>query len=70
MTLHPVEPATKVAVDTILGLAQLPVIEDEYERLLRWYPLLREQAAALRIPEVRYGAPAMIYPALEHKALP
>ena len=70
MTVHPVEPSTKVAVDTILGLAQLPMIEDEYERLLRWYPLLREQAAALRIPEVRYGEPAIIYPALEHKALP
>jgi hypothetical protein len=67
MTMAPVEPSTKVAVDTILGLAQLPMIEDEYERLLRWYPFLREQAAALRIPEVRYGEPAMIYPALEHK---
>jgi hypothetical protein len=67
MTVDPVEPSTQLAVDTILGLAHLPVIEDEYERLLRWYPFLREQAAALRIPEVRYGEPAMIYPALEHK---
>jgi len=67
MTMAPVEPSTQVAVYTILGLAQLPMIEDEYERLLRWYPFLREQAAALRIPEVRYGEPAMIYPALEHK---
>jgi hypothetical protein len=67
MSMHPVEPATKAAVDTILGLAQLPMNEEEYERLLRWYPLLREQAAALRIPEVRYGAPALIYPAIEHR---
>jgi hypothetical protein len=67
MTVDTVEPSTQLAVDTILGLAHLPVIEDEYERLLRWYPFLREQAAALRIPEVRYGEPAMIYPALEHK---
>jgi hypothetical protein len=66
MTVHPVEPSTKVAVDTILGLAQLPMLEDEYERLLRWYPLLRAQAAALRIPEVRYGEPALIYSAREH----
>lgn len=61
MTVDPVEPSTKVAVDTILGLAQLPMIEDEYQRLLREYPLLRERAAALRIPEVRYGEPALTY---------
>ena len=35
----------------------------EYERLLRMYPKLREQAAALRIPEVRHTEPAIIYPA-------
>ena len=67
MTVEPVEPATREAVDTILGLAGLPMIEEEYARLLRWYPLLREQANALRIPEVRYGEPALIYPALEHR---
>ena len=60
MTIRPVEPSTQVAVDTIIGIAHLPVNEDEYERLLRWYPLLREQAAGLRIPEVRYGEPALI----------
>jgi hypothetical protein len=67
MTIEPVSPGMKVAVDTILGLAQLPMEEEEYERLLRIYPLLREQVAALRIPEVRYGEPADIYPALEHQ---
>lgn len=41
--------------------------EEEYERLLRMYPLLREQVAALRIPEVRYAEPADIYSALEHQ---
>ena len=41
------------------------MIEEEYERLLRWYPVLRAQAARLRIPEVRYGEPALIYPALD-----
>jgi len=63
MTMHPIEPATKQAVDAILGLAGLPMSDEEYERLLRWYPAMREQAAALRIPEVRYGAPALVYSA-------
>jgi hypothetical protein len=67
MTVNPAAPQVKEAVDTILGLAGLPMIEEEYERLLRTYPLLREQAAALRIPEVRYGEPAIVYPALEHR---
>jgi hypothetical protein len=43
------------------------MVEEEYERVLRTYPLWREQAAALRIPEVRYGEPAAIYPVVEHK---
>ena len=66
MSVVPVEPSTKVAVDTILGHFQLPVTEEEYERLLREYPFIRQRAAALRIPEVRYGEPAMTYPAREH----
>jgi hypothetical protein len=60
-------PTDKNAVDTILGLAQLPIIEEEYERLLRTYPVLRAQVAALRIPEARYAQPADIYPALDHE---
>jgi hypothetical protein len=67
MTVSPAVPSPKEALDTILGLARLPMIEEEYERLLRTYPLLRAQAAELRIPEVRYGEPAIVYPALEHK---
>jgi hypothetical protein len=62
-TVNPVEPSTRLAVDTILGLAGLPVDQEEYERLLRWYPLLRAQAAALRIPEARYASPALTYSA-------
>jgi hypothetical protein len=65
MTVLPSLPADKDAIDTILGLAQLPVAEDEYERMVRTYPLLREQVAALRIPEARYAQPADIYSALE-----
>lgn len=67
MTVNPVVPSDRQAVDTILGLAGLPIIQEEYDRLLRTYPLLRAQAAALRIPEVRYGEPAIVHPALEHK---
>jgi hypothetical protein len=66
MTVSPSVPSAKEAVDIILGLARLSMNEEEYERLVRTYPLLREQAAALRIPEVRYSEPAVIYPVLEH----
>ena len=65
MSVSPAVPSDKDAVDMILGLAGLSVNDDEYERLLRIYPLLREQAAALRIPEVRYAEPAIIYAAAE-----
>jgi hypothetical protein len=63
-TISPVTPSDKAAVDQMLGLAQLPITTDEYERLVRWYPFVQEQTAALRIPEVRYGEPADVYPAL------
>lgn len=64
MTIQPPMPSDKDAVDTILGLAQLSIADDEYERLLRTYSLLRTQVAALRIPEARYVLPADIYAAL------
>jgi hypothetical protein len=67
MTVNPVEPDTKTAVDTILGLTKLPMTEEEYSAMLELYPLLRERTAALRIPEVRYGEPVLIYSALPHE---
>ena len=67
MTVQPPIPADKEALDAILGMSQLPMAEDEYERLIRMYRLLREQAAALRIPEARYAEPADIYAAVEHR---
>jgi hypothetical protein len=67
MTVNPIEPDTKAAVDTILGLANLPMTEEEYTALLALYPYLRERAAALRLPEVRYGEPVLIYSALPHQ---
>jgi hypothetical protein len=66
MTVNPVEPDTKTAVDTILGLTRLPMTDEEYTALLALYPLLRERTAALRLPEVRYGEPVPIYSASEH----
>jgi hypothetical protein len=66
MTVQPPLPADKDAVDSILGLAQLSIADDEYARMVRTYPLVREQLAALRIPEARYAQPADIYSALEH----
>jgi hypothetical protein len=63
MSVNPVEPTTQVAVDIILGLQKLPMTEEEYAALLALYPHLRERTAALRIPEVRYGEPALIYSA-------
>jgi hypothetical protein len=63
MTVNPVEPETRTAVDTILGLAKLPMSEEEYTALLALYPFLRERTAALRLPEVRYGEPVLIYSA-------
>ena len=67
MTVTPVQPDTKVAVDTILGRAQLPMTDQEYTALLAMYPFLRERTATLRMPEVRYGEPALIYSALPHQ---
>ena len=60
------ETQARAAVDAILLRAGLPVIPEEYERMVRNYPVIQEQLAALRIPEVRYGEPAIIYPALPH----
>lgn len=51
----------KEAVDQVLARAGLPVTPEEYERLLRIYPILQGQLEELRLPEVRYGEPAVIF---------
>jgi hypothetical protein len=53
----------RATVDFVLAGHKLPVTEDERERLIATYPAMQEMAASLRIPEVRYGDPALIYPA-------
>jgi hypothetical protein len=57
------EDADRAAVDAVLLRAGLKVIPEEYERLVRNYPVIQSQLAALRIAEVRYGEPALIYSA-------
>jgi hypothetical protein len=53
----------KQAVDAILAAARLPLTGEDYERLLRNYPLVQSQLAALRFPEMRYSEPAVIFQA-------
>lgn len=53
----------KAAVDAVLTRNKLPVTDDERAGLERTYLIMQQMAADLRIPEVRYGSPATIYPA-------
>ena len=59
--------AIRAALDAALLRAGLSVTAEEYERLVQSASATREQLAALRIPEVRYAEPAVIYPALDHR---
>jgi hypothetical protein len=60
-TIEPREPSPKDAVDTLFGLARMPMQADEYERMQRLHPVIREHLASLRIPETRYLEPAMLF---------
>lgn len=53
----------RAAVDHTLRAASLPVTDAERARLEETYPAMRAMAESLRIPDVRYGEPALIYPA-------
>ncbi|MBV9169240.1 MAG: hypothetical protein JOZ81_04050 [Chloroflexi bacterium] len=49
-------------VDAILRRAGLAIADSqEYQRLVNNYPLEQERIAQLRIPEVRYGEPDMVF---------
>jgi hypothetical protein len=50
-------------VDQVLARAGLPVTTEERERLIRVYPMIDEWTNGLRLPELRYAEPAVIYPA-------
>jgi hypothetical protein len=56
-------PDHKEALDGLLARADLPIEPDEYDMLLRLYPMIRAETDALRIDEVRYADPADIYSA-------
>jgi hypothetical protein len=51
----------KQAVDAVLAAARLPLTGEDYERLLRNYPTVQAQLAALRLPEARYREPATVF---------
>jgi hypothetical protein len=53
----------KQAVDAVLAAARLPLTGEDYERLLRNYPMIQAQMAALRLDEARYCEPGVIFPA-------
>ncbi|HVB96414.1 MAG TPA: hypothetical protein VNG11_01650 [Chloroflexota bacterium] len=61
----PVSPelAAAAEVDFVLRRTGLPLTPEEYERFVRLYPVLLSQMQQLRVPEIRYGEPALIYPA-------
>ena len=55
--------AAATAVDSILARSGIPVSEAERDRLIRFYPLVREWMERLRTFEARYADPVLIYPA-------
>ena len=52
------------AVAAMLARTGFPVSDDERERLIRIYPLMKSRSEHLRMVEARYADPAMVYPAL------
>jgi hypothetical protein len=55
---------SEAAVAAMLARTGFPVSDEERERLVRLYPLMKERSQQLRMIEARYADPAMIYPAL------
>ena len=51
------------AVDALLARNGIPVSVAERERLIRFYPLVRDWMEQLRMVEARYAEPVLIYPA-------
>ena len=58
------------AMAAVLARAGLPVKAEERERSVRTFSFVQGQLAALRIPEVRYGEPAIIESALSAEMEP
>jgi len=54
------------AVEAVLTRTGMPVSDEERERLVRLYPLIKERMEQLRMVEARYAEPAMVFPAALH----
>ena len=61
MSLTPEE--TDTTVRMLLKAAGLNLTEEQIEGYVRIYPILREGADSLYIPEARYESPALIFSA-------
>jgi hypothetical protein len=48
-------------LDTLLGRNRLVLDQQGYGSLVHVYPLMREQAETLRLPEARYAEPAVVF---------
>jgi hypothetical protein len=60
------ESEAAAAVEAVIARTGMVVSEEERERLIRLYPLIKERNEQLRMVEARYADPAMVYPALTH----
>ncbi|MFN8634760.1 MAG: hypothetical protein U0893_12965 [Chloroflexota bacterium] len=60
------ESEARAAVEAVIARTGMQVSDEERERLVRLYPLVRERTEALRMVETRYAEPAIIYPAAVH----
>jgi hypothetical protein len=54
------------AITALLARTGFPVSDEERERLVRLYPLMKARSQQLRMIEARYADPAMVYAALPH----
>jgi hypothetical protein len=57
------DPSADQALAAIVARDELHLTADEYTRLVGIYAELQPQLAALRVAEVRYAEPAIIYSA-------
>ena len=55
---------SEAAIVALLARTGMPVSDEERERLVRLYPLMKARSQQLRMIEARYADPAMVYPAL------
>ncbi len=59
----PINPDPTTQVNAITAAAGLPVDPQEQELMVKLYPTMQTMAQGLRIPEIQYAEPALIYTA-------